>query len=86
MAGESDKGLNNHFNISTPIPTSVIELVDVVWNIVNPGKKLSIVSDKPYENDVQVRIPDVTKAEEVLGFKAVISLEESVREVIEYLS
>jgi nucleoside-diphosphate-sugar epimerase len=43
------------------------------------------VCDDPFEYDVQKRIPDTTKAKELLGFEAIVSLEESVKEVIGYL-
>ena len=85
MALESDRALNEDFNISTPVATSVKELSKVVWNILNPGKEFSTVSDEAYEYDVQKRIPNTSKALSLLGFQAEIGLEESVREVIEYM-
>ena len=36
--------------------------------------------------DVQKRVPDVSKAKDMLGFEANIPLEDSVREVIEYVN
>jgi UDP-glucose 4-epimerase len=85
MALESEKSLNEDFNISTPVATSVKELAEVVWNILNPGMPFSTVSDEAYEYDVQRRIPNTSKAQELLGFEAEVGLEESVREVIEYM-
>lgn len=85
MALESEKALNEDFNISTPVATSVLELSELVWNILNPGQEFAYVSDKAYEYDVQKRIPNTSKAKEVLGFEAEIPLEDSVREVIEYM-
>jgi UDP-glucose 4-epimerase len=85
MVIESKKAINEDFNISTPQSTSVLELAKIVWNIINPNKEFKIIHDEPFEYDVQKRIPDVTKAKEILGFEAKISLEESVNEVINYL-
>ena len=85
MALESDKATNEDFNISTPVATSVLELSELVWKILNPGQEFAFVSDKAYEYDVQKRIPDTSKAKKVLGFEAEVSLETSVREVIEYM-
>lgn len=85
MVIESEKAINEDFNISTPQGTSVLELAEVVWNIINPNKEFKYVSDDPFEYDVQKRIPDVNKAREILGFESEIPLEESVKEVIEYL-
>jgi len=85
MVIESEKAINEDFNISTPQGTSVLELAKVVWNIINPDKEFKYISDDPFEYDVQKRIPNVNKAKEILGFESKILLEESVKEVIEYL-
>jgi UDP-glucose 4-epimerase len=82
LAIESDRAVNNNFNISTPVSTSVLELAELVWSKINPGIPFQYVCDEPYEYDVQKRVPDVNKAKSVLGFQAEISLEESVDEVI----
>ena len=85
MCLESDKAENQDFNISTPVATSVLELSKIVWGKINPNKEFSFVSDEAYEYDVQKRVPDITKAENILGFSAEISLEDSIGEVIEYM-
>ena len=85
MALESDCALNEDFNISTPVATSVKELSKVVWDILKPGQAFNTISDKAYEYDVQKRVPNTSKALSLLGFQAEIGLEESVREVIEYM-
>ena len=85
MVIESDKAINEDFNISTPVATSVLELAELVWNKINPDKEFTYTSDKPFEYDVQKRIPNTDKAKEILGFEAQISLEESVEEVINHI-
>ena len=44
------------------------------------------VSDEPFEHDVQKRIPDVTKAREVLGFEATTTLDQMLDEVIPWVA
>ncbi len=85
MVMESEKAINEDFNISTPQSTSVLELAKIVWDTINPNEEFKIIHDEPFEYDVQKRIPDVTKAKEILGFETEISLKESVNEVINYL-
>ncbi|HPI82339.1 MAG TPA: NAD(P)-dependent oxidoreductase [Candidatus Paceibacterota bacterium] len=85
MVIENPDAINNDFNISTPVETTVLELAKEVWRQINGDKPFNYVCDKPFEYDVQKRIPDVTKAKEILGFEAEVSLEESVREVINYM-
>ena len=72
------------FNISTSEATSVLDLSKAIWKKLNPNKPFRYVSDEPFEYDVQKRIPDVTKARSILGFKANISLDQSLDEVITY--
>lgn len=84
LAMESDKAVNNDFNISHPQPMTVLELAEIVWKKVH-GTPLQVQHEKPFEYDVQVRSPSVEKAKEVLGFEAEISVEQSVDEVIEYM-
>ena len=83
---ENENAVNEDFNISISTATSVLELAELVWNKLNPGKEFRYVSDDPFEYDVQKRIPDVSKAKELLGFEAEIGLSESIDEVIEYLN
>ena len=85
MCLESSAAINEDFNISTPVATSVLELAQLVWKILNPGEEFAFVSDQAYEYDVQKRIPNTSKAKEIIGFEAEVDLEDSVREVIEYM-
>jgi UDP-glucose 4-epimerase len=86
LAMESDRALNEDFNLSTERSTTVRELAEVIWRKVHgPDEPLRLVSDPPYEHDVQMRVPDVRKAREVLGFEATTSLEEVLDEVIPWI-
>jgi nucleoside-diphosphate-sugar epimerase len=86
LAMESDRALNEDFNLSTARSTTVRELAEIVWRKVHgPDKPLRLVSDAPYEHDVQMRVPDVRKATEVLGFEASTPLEDVLDEVIPWI-
>ena len=86
IAIESENALNEDFNLSTARSTTVRELAEVIWGKVHgPDRPLNFVSDPPYEHDVQMRVPDVRKAREVLGFEATTSLEEMLGEVIPWI-
>jgi UDP-glucose 4-epimerase len=82
---ESDKALNEDFNISTDRSTTVLELAELIWKKINPDKPFRYVSDKPFLHDIQKRVPDVSKAEKVLGYKATTTLEEMLDEVIPWI-
>jgi len=86
LAMESERALNEDFNLSTARSTTVGELAELIWRKVHgPGKPFRFVSDEPYEHDVQMRVPDVTKARDVLGFEATTSLEDVLDEVIPWI-
>jgi len=78
--------LNDDFNISTAEGHSVAELAEAIWRkIKGPGVPLRLVHDEGFEYDVQKRVPDVTKAREVLGFEATTTLEVMLDEVIPWI-
>ena len=82
---KNPKALNDNFNISTPNGHSVLELAQIIWNKINPEKELKIESDKAYTYDVQKRVPDVTKAKELLGVECKTTLEEALDEIIPWI-
>jgi len=86
MAMESPRAINEDFNLSTAESTTVRELAETIWRKVHgTSRPLHLVSDPPYEHDVQRRVPDVHKAREVLGFEATTSLDAMLDEVIPWI-
>lgn len=82
---ESPNAVNEDFNLSTPVSTTVIELAETIWKKINPDKPFSYVSDTPFKYDVQKRVPSVVKAKELLGFEANTQLDEILDEVIPWI-
>jgi UDP-glucose 4-epimerase len=77
---------NEDFNLSTPVATTVVELAELIWRKVHgEAKPLRYVSDPPFRHDVQIRVPDTSKAREVLGFEAKTSLSGVLDEVIPWV-
>lgn len=78
--------LNEDFNISTATGHTVTELAEVIWRkIKGPDVPLRLVHDEGFEHDVQKRVPDVTKARDVLGFEALTTLDDMLDEVIPWI-
>ncbi len=77
---------NEDFNISTAAPTTVRELAELIWRKINGDRPLTIVSDPAFEHDVQRRVPDVTKAREVLGVECLTSLDTMLDEVVPWVT
>jgi len=84
---ENPKALNQDFNLSTPVATTVLELAETIWKkIQGSSKAFRHVSDSPFEYDVQMRSPDVSKAERLLDFRAETTLSEILDEVIPWIA
>jgi len=86
LAMESEDAVDGDFNLSTARSTTVRELAELIWRKVHGRERpVQLVSDPPYEHDVQMRVPDVRKARDVLGFEATTTLEEMLDEVIPWV-
>jgi UDP-glucose 4-epimerase len=86
LAVESPKAVNEDFNLSTARSTTVLELAECIWSKIHTdGRPFAYVSDKPFEHDVQMRVPDTRKAKDVLGYEATTSLETMLDEVIPWI-
>jgi nucleoside-diphosphate-sugar epimerase len=82
---ERPEAVNEDFNLSTAESTTVLELARLIWEKVRPGVPFRHVCDEPYPYDVQKRVPDVRKAERLLGFRATTSLGEVLDVVIPWV-
>jgi nucleoside-diphosphate-sugar epimerase len=82
--------VNQDFNLSTPVQTTVLELAERIWRHVHgvgpQAPPFRYESDAPYPNDVAFRVPDVTKARQVLGFEAKTTLDEVLNEVLPWVA
>ena len=86
-AMEHPDALNEDFNLSTAEGTTVLQLAEAIWRkIKGADVPLSVVSDDPFEYDVQRRIPSTDKAKRMLGFEAATSLETMLDEVIPWIA
>ncbi|MCB0345559.1 MAG: NAD(P)-dependent oxidoreductase [Bdellovibrionales bacterium] len=82
---EHPKALNEDFNISTPVSTTVLELAETIWRKLKGDAPFRYVSDEPFIYDVQKRVPDVSKSTNVLGYEANTSLDAILDEVIPWV-
>jgi nucleoside-diphosphate-sugar epimerase len=85
VAMGSPRAVNEDFNLSTARSTTVLELASAIWRKVHGDRPFRYVSDPPFEHDVQLRVPDVTKACRVLGFEATTELDTMLDEVIPWI-
>ena len=86
LAMESARAINEDFNLSTSVGTTVLQLAETIWRKArDDDRPFRFVSDRPFEHDVQKRVPDVRKASDVLGFEATTTLDEMLDEVIPWI-
>jgi UDP-glucose 4-epimerase len=83
---ESERAMNEDFNISTAVSTTVLELAQLIWKKINGPRPFNYVSDPPFTYDVQKRVPSVEKAKRVLGFEAKTSLSDALDEIIPWVA
>lgn len=84
-AMSNPKALNEDFNLSTSVSTTVLDLAKLIWSKINPEEDFQVTFDNPYQHDVQKRIPSTEKAKKILGFEAKTTLDEMLDEVIPWL-
>jgi nucleoside-diphosphate-sugar epimerase len=82
---EKPEAVNQDFNLSTAVSTTVTELAQVIWHKLRPGVPFRYVSDPPFPHDVQKRVPSVEKAARLLGYQATTPLEEVLDIVIPWV-
>lgn len=83
---EHPAAYNEDFNLSTAVGTNVVELAQKVWARIRPNVPFRYVTDAPFPYDVQMRVPDVSKARRLLGFEALTSLDRVLDEVIPWIT
>lgn len=88
MAMEQDSANNTAFNIGGTQEISIEELARLIWSLVRQDEspKIRFI---PYETfgkyeDVQRRVPDITRARELLGFEPGVDLDTGLRRTIEW--
>lgn len=84
-AMEHPAARNEDFNLSTAQSTTVLELAENIWRRLNGDKEFRYVSDDPFDHDVQMRVPAVDKARDVLGFEATTTLDEMLDIVVPWV-
>lgn len=73
------------YNIVRNEPITMKELAQKIWVKINPDLPFNPEFIDGFRNDVQARVAEGTRAAELLGFQAQISLDKSLDEVIEYM-
>jgi len=77
---------NDDFNLSTEESVTVLDLAERIWRKIRGYEvPLRVISDEPFEYDVQRRVPSTEKAKRILGFQATTTLDQMLDEVIPWI-
>lgn len=81
---ENDKAVGQSFNIGNA--RAVITILGLAQTVCRVLKSDSTIKhEPPLSADIAIRIPSVNKAEEILGFKAKVDLEEGILKTAEWI-
>jgi UDP-glucose 4-epimerase len=87
-AMENEKALYEVFNIGSRFEITVNDLAEKIRDIIGSKSKIVHVPYEevfgPHFDDIQHRVPDITKAKELLGFEAKIDLDTGLKRTIEW--
>ncbi len=81
---ESDEAVTGPINLGNPGEFSIRELAEKVVDLVGSGSK--VVYEPLPQDDPTQRKPDITQANEVLGWQPKISLDDGLPRTVEYFS
>ncbi|MDC1527536.1 NAD-dependent epimerase/dehydratase family protein [Gammaproteobacteria bacterium] len=83
LALERPEAVGESFNVGNArAVTTIYGLAETVCRVLNSSSE--IVFKPPLSADIELRIPETRKAEQLLGYKAKIDLEEGIRRTAEW--
>ncbi|MCI0720846.1 MAG: GDP-mannose 4,6-dehydratase [Acidobacteria bacterium] len=83
----SPKAVGEIFNLGNVHEISILDLALLVWRLGGRGEpKVKLISYQAFGKyeDVRNRVPEISKARELLGFEPKVGLEEGLRKTIEW--
>jgi UDP-glucose 4-epimerase len=85
---ETPAALGRVFNVGSDRPVSILELAQRVVRAVDPRLKIGFQSYaeaySPDFEDVRSRVPDLTRLRETIDYKPRHSLDDAIREVVDW--
>lgn len=90
LAGEKEAAIGKTFNLGNSQETSILELANLIIQLVGKEKRLKPIFFPheefygPFYEDVKRRVPDITRARKILGYKTRIYLEQGLLRTIQW--
>ena len=87
-----EQAANETFNLGNPEPITMKQLASIIYDqarakhlINSNGNGLRFKTEKSFPDDVRIRIPDVSKAKEKLGWEPTLKAAESVERCLDLM-
>ena len=85
---DEPRALGNVYNVGTTEETSILELAERVKAVTKSSSKIEFVPyDEAYDEgfeDMPRRVPDLTRIEQLIGYRPTMRLDDILREVAEH--
>ena len=85
VAGLHQRGENQDFNIGVNVPVSIGVLAEKIWTYVGRTEPFKVEHLSPLTHDIQTRVPDTSKAKELLGWEPKVQLDEGLQRTIAWM-
>lgn len=83
-----DGAIGNIFNVGSTEEISIIDLAEKIKTLTQSNSQIVYISyDKAYEQgfeDIKRRVPSIDKINQLIGFEPKITLEETIKDIIEF--
>jgi len=77
-------GVHEPVNIGNPVETSILEFAEIINAMVDNQGGIVFNTEQRGEGDPQQRRPDIRRAQELLGWQPMVSLEDGIAQTIPY--
>ena len=81
---DTPKDITGPINLGNPVEFTILELAELVIKITDSKSKI-VYKNLP-EDDPRQRMPDITKAREVLNWEPKVQLEDGIKKTIQYFN
>jgi len=90
LAGSHNNAIGEAFNIGNQVPTKISDVIMISLELINSKIKVNKVdTQKKYGStyqDISYRIPDSSKAEQLLNWKAKIQIREGISKILDWIN
>jgi len=83
MAMESDKAVNEDFNLGTAEEVTMLDLARRIQELCAPERPFAVRYVPGFPSDIRRRVPDGSKAKRLLGWQPQITFDQGLRECID---